>query len=474
MLAALFFAVPLWASTAEETLAALCSLPELKNALWGIDVVDLETGKTILEKNKKTNFVPASTLKLFVTAAALDKFGANKRFKTELYYSGKLKNGILAGNILIKGFGDASLGSEFIKTSTPIASVFETWAKALQKAGIKQVEGAVLADDTLFEAYQPGSWAWEDIGNYYAASPSALSIHDNLYRIYFEPAKKIGAPAIFLRTEPVLEGMVFEFYVKTAEKNSGDNVFIYSFPSIEKAIVRGTLPLGDKVFDVKGSLPEPALSAAREFTKYLQAYGISVSAGAGLGVLEKGYRKAAVTKGVPLRDIVRVTNKRSFNLYAEILLRQLAASKGYKPAAAEDGLKELRAFLEKLNVDIGEFKAVDASGLSRRNLVKAETFTALLRAIAKKKWFNDYFESLVFPSDTEAFGHIKRFGRNLPENTLRLKSGSLNGVRSYAGYLTAKSGKKLAFAFILNNYAGSPAKIDFYHEKLITSIYENN
>lgn len=458
-----------------QVLETISAQPQMKNALWSVSVKDTDTGKTVLEKNPYMNLVPASALKLFVTAAALDILGPEKRFNTEFYYSGRIHDGILAGNLLIRGGGDPSLGSEFLKSAEPLEKTFARWLEEIRKKGIVKIEGSVIADSSLFESHQPGSWAWEDIGNYYAAAPSALTIRDNLYRIYFDAGRKIGDPAVFLRTDPVLSGMVFESLVTTAEKGSGDNVFIYSFPGIEKAVARGTLPLGAKNFSVKGALPDPSLAAAKEFTAFLRENGMPVSSDPLNGLLEKKkYKMLSTVQGVPVRDIVRVTNKRSFNLYAEILLRQLAAAKGVLPASGDAGIDILKAFIQKLGTDISELKLIDACGLSRRNLVKTDTFSSILAAVSKKKYFNDYLSSLVFPGDPEAFGHIRRFGRDIPPECLHIKSGSLNGVRSYAGYLKTKEGKLLSFSFILNNYSGTASKLDSYHEQLLKSLYESS
>lgn len=457
----------------QEIMEGISEQPEIKNALWGISVRDTKTGEIILERSQKTNLVPASTLKLFVTAAAMDILGPEKRFRTELYYSGKIHDGVLAGNVLIRGGGDPSLGSEMLKNAVPSSEVFAKWLKALNKKGIRKIEGAVIADSTLFDAYQPGSWAWEDIGNYYAAAPSALTIRDNLYRIYFDASDKLGGPAMLLRTEPLVNGLMLESNVTTAEKGTGDNVYVYSFPDTDKAIARGTIPLGAKDFVVKGALPEPALTAAAEFTEYLRKNGVPVSADPVNGVYEKAYKKIAEYEGVPLKDIAHITNKRSFNLYAELLLRQLSAARGDNPATGGGGIVAIKDFLRKNGVDTSELKMADACGLSRINLINADAFTSMLAAVSKKKYFDDYTETMVYPGDPEAFGHIKRFGKKIPADSLRIKSGSLNGVRSYAGYLKTKSGRLFAFAFIMNNYAGSASKMDSYQEQMITAIYEN-
>jgi len=161
-----------------------------------------------------------------------------------------------------------------------------------------------------------------------------------------------------------------------------------------------------------------------------------------------------------------VTNKRSFNLYAELLLRHLG---GGKPDAGAHAVKSL---LAAAGSDVSELKLADACGLSWRNMTKAETFTDLLRFVHGRKYFPEFYESLVYPGDPEATGHVKNLGKGTPlEKNLRLKSGSLNGVRSYTGYLKTKKGKTLVFTSILNNYSMPGAAADKMHEDLLLALY---
>jgi D-alanyl-D-alanine carboxypeptidase/D-alanyl-D-alanine-endopeptidase (penicillin-binding protein 4) len=167
--------------------------------------------------------------------------------------------------------------------------------------------------------------------------------------------------------------------------------------------------------------------------------------------------------------VARVTNKRSFNLYAELLLRHLG---GGSPDA---GLAAVKAFLAGTGADVSELDIVDGCGLSTRDTVKAENFTDLLRAVYKKKYFTEFYDSLVFPGDPEATGHLRTMGKGTAlEKNLRLKSGSLNGVRSYTGYLKTKKGRTLAFTSIVNSYSAAPSALDKMHEGLLLELYNNN
>lgn len=447
----------------------LAAAPGVKNASWGLSVKDA-SGKAVASFNPQLNLTPASILKVFVTAAALDKFGPGKTFATGLYYDGAIANGFLNGNLYIRGGGDPSLGSQLIKGARPLDEVYAEWAAAVKAAGINVINGSVAGDDSAFESVQPGSWAWEDIGNYYAAQPSALTVNDGLYKLYLKPAAEAGGEAAVLRTEPFVEGLKFENYMKTGPAGSGDNGYIFAFPGQTAAVLRGTVPQGAAEFPIKGALPDPALFAAQSFGAYLTRAQVNSNKKPFRGSPKPGAKLTLVTETASrqLRDAVRVTNKRSFNLYAELLLRHLG---GGKPDAGADAVK---AFLAASGADVSELKLADACGLSWRNVTKAETFTDLLAALPKKPYFADFYDSLVFPGDPDATGHVRSLGKGTAlEKNLRLKSGSLNGVRSYTGYLKTKKGGTLVFTSILNNYSMPGSAADKMHEELFLELYNS-
>ncbi|HCE97992.1 MAG TPA: D-alanyl-D-alanine carboxypeptidase/D-alanyl-D-alanine-endopeptidase [Elusimicrobia bacterium] len=451
----------------------MAARPGVKNASWGVSVKDAATGAPVAAYNAQKNLIPGSILKIFVTAAAFDRLGPDYKIKTAVYYAGGIVNGFLNGNIYIEGGGDPSLGSQLIKDAIPLEETFKMWAAAVKAKGINVINGSVVGYDTSFESVQPGSWAWEDIGNYYAAQASALTINDNLYKLYFKPSDSVGGKAEVLRTEPFQADLKFENHMLTGPRGSGDNGYIFAFPEQNAAVLRGSIPQGGDEFFIKGALSDPALFAAQSFNAYLARAGINAN--------KKPYKISepikdarwiliTETQGAPLENIIRIANKRSFNLYAELMLRQLAAAQGLK-GTDDNGLEIVKSFLAAQKVDVSEMKLVDASGLSRVDTAKAENFTDLLCSVSKKKYFEAFRDTLVFPADPEATGHIKRMGGNTYlASGLRVKSGSLNGVRAYTGYLKTKKGRNLAFTFIINNYSADPAEIDKLHEDLLVEL----
>lgn len=465
----LFSSGALRAGGLEKKIKDIASTPGVKNASWGLSVKDASTGKVIASHDPRRLLVPASILKVFVTAAALDRLGPDHTFTTRLYHDGEISNGFLNGNIYIKGAGDPALGSQLTKGAAPLEELFRAWTAAVKAAGIKVVNGAVIGDGYAFDSVQPGSWAWEDIGNYYAEQPSALMLNDGLYKLFLKPSEKVGGEAAVLRTEPYIEGLKFEDHLKTGPAGSGDESYIYAFPGQLNAVLRGSIPQGQPEFAVKGALPDPALFAAQAFSSYLAGAGINSNKKPATGRLP-GDKLAVITETVsaPVKNVVRVTNKRSFNLYAEMLLRDLGEGN------PEAGLAAVRSYLAGMGAEVSELNIVDACGLSPLDKAKAENFTDLLKGVFRKKYYSDLYDSFVFPGDPDATGHVRGMGKGTPlEKNLRLKSGSLNGVRSYTGYLKTKKGRTLAFTSIMNNYSVQGAEIDRLHEGLLLELYKD-
>ncbi|MBI5881565.1 MAG: D-alanyl-D-alanine carboxypeptidase/D-alanyl-D-alanine-endopeptidase [Elusimicrobia bacterium] len=461
----------------ESRIRKLAAGASLAPAQWGVCVKDAATGKTVASLDADKRLVPGSTLKLFVTGAALLLLGPDHRFSTVLHHDGKISAGVLKGDLIIKGGGDPSLGSTLVRGGRPMEEVFAEWLKSLKEKGAASIQGDIVADNTLFEGPAiPGSWPWEDAGNYYAAPADSLSINDNLYQLVFAPALRVGEPAMVLRMEPEVPGLVFENHMLTGPAEAGDNGYIYNVPGSFRAVPRGSVPAGAREFAIKGALPEPALFAAQAFAGFLKKSGVAVSGKARLAALPVSIDDTKVlarSESVPLRDIVRLTNKRSFNLYAEMLSRAVALSQG-KPGSAAGGNGAIREFLRSTGGSVEGVRLEDACGLSRLNMVTARAMTDLLVFMSKSPVFADYQESLACPGDPEGFGHIKEFGKKtVLEKSLRIKSGSLSGARSYSGYLRNKAGRLLAFTFIVNNYSCPPSQIEKIHEDLLLALAES-
>lgn len=450
----------------------------LKNATWAVYAKYLDNNETIIDFNSQQSVAPASGLKVFTSSFALNELGSDFRFETFLYYDGEINNSELNGNIYIVGGGDPTLGSTQVKGSLSMNDLFDKWTKKISQLGIKKINGKILADDLIFDGKNlPDQWNWIDIGNYYGASSPALTINDNLYYLYFETGKKVGAPTKLIRVEPEIENLVFINKIKTGKKNSGDNGYVYCAPNLFKAELHGTLPAGEKEFAIKGSIPDPSLFAAQAFRKYLIENGISVVLAAEKinESVEYDERKLIDKHLSPeLKDIVYIINKKSNNLYTELILKAVAYKK-LGLGSTENGTELLEKFLVENKIDTAGLILYDGSGLSRENSITAKMMVELLTLNTKKKYFDDFYNSLGIigdPNDISFFTNTG-LGTSLEKNA-RIKSGSIVGVRSYSGYLKDKKGRTIVFSMIANNFKGSGSEVNKVHLKLMEELANLN
>lgn len=435
---------------------------EFKNASISICVTDLLNGETLAEHQKLLALPPASTVKLFSTASAFEILGHDYRPTTTFYTDGKMNpNGVINGNLYVRGGGDPSLGSKYFNVEGKENNFLREWVHELIRLKIHKIEGKIIVDGSAF-GYSgcPDGWSWGDMGNYYGAGPSGIVLRDNMLIYYFKTAE-IGTNSILLRTEPEINGMRFMNNIKAA-KHSGDESYIFGAPFSSERFGTGTLPYGRKEFIVKGSLPDPEFQLAKEFHEMILNLNIEV---AGFDFARNyllrslplpDYKNMTIVKkieGHTVEEIAHHTNMKSVNLFAE----QLVCLIGYEKngnGTTENGLKEVLNYWGN-KFDIIGLHLKDGSGLSRSNAVNSQTFCNLLYAMSKSDKYSVFRTSL--PTAGQSGTLIKVCKGQNGEGRIFAKSGTMSRIKSYAGYVKSRSGKDLAFAIVVNNYNCSNA-----------------
>lgn len=450
----------------------------LKHSQFGFYAELCESGTPVLDINAEYSLAPASGLKTVTSAIALDLLGEDYTFETRFYYSGNIdKKGILHGNIYIRGGGDPTLGSSLVAASPNLDSLSKIFLIACKKSGITDIEGSVISDDLLFnDNSTPDYYPYIDMGNYYGAGTSALTLNDNLYLAFFKPGE-IGESAELLRTEPEVQDVIFINKILTGKAGSGDNGYIYSALNSNTATLRGTIPAGVNEFSIKGSISDPAMFASKYFSKLLSKNGIKVNEAPSVLFFNVDYSQMKMFLQVTspkLKDIVYIINKRSFNLYAETLLKQISVFKT-GAGSTDEGIKVIYNYLDSNNIEHSGVNLSDGCGLSRTNKVTPKMMSKLLSSNTKKKFFNAFYNSLGIAGDTTDISFYTKYGVGTPlAKNARIKSGLINSVRSHSGYLRAKSGKLLSFSLITNNYNTSIKNIDELHKQIMLNLYYNN
>ncbi len=352
----------------------------LQNANISLLVKELETGKTVSSFNAQKSMIPASTMKLVTTAAALEMLGPDFCFQTTLAISGKIaKDSVLTGDLYIIGGGDPTLGSE--KTGDP--DFLNKWVWALRKSGINKINGQIIADAGIFddEGINP-DWTWEDIGNYYAAGVYGISYMDNTCKLVLKTGKPGTTPEI-LRTIPEIPELTFKNNLKSTSI-SFDSAYFYGAPHSNVRVLRGEVPANRAEFITKGDIPNPAILLAQEFQKKLFENGIKVTKQpTDIVPANKTCVPIYIYKSPSLREIITETNVHSNNHYAEHIFRYLGIDK-QEPATSGRAVANIKAFWKSKGLPVDQLFMYDGSGLSPMDAVSAQFYVDLLTYMSEK------------------------------------------------------------------------------------------
>lgn len=454
-------------ATVQQKITNWQTTPELANASVCIAVSDYQTGESLIKSVPQLSLVPASILKLVTTATALEVFGPDFRFQTTLSYFGTIRNDTLFGDLQILGGGDPTLGSKYFPEYNYF---FDKWINAIRRKNIRVITGNLLLDASIYEPQMiPNTWIWEDIGNYYGAGASGISVYDNLYEIHLSSPKEAGKLTKIAQINPEIPGIEIQNEVLSSDLNS-DLAYVFGSPMENRRVIRGTIPKNRDDFVIKASVPDPGVLLASEFRKKLVINNISVSGETKVGKAKNSVDSTivlSVIQSPPLREIIKITNHESVNLFAEHLLKQLAFSRSGL-GTTKDGCKFVVEFWQGKGLDMTGFYMNDGSGLSRFNALTANQMVEILNYMKTKSAYStDFYRSLA----TVGNGTLTVFrNENFPNQCLRAKSGSMTRVRCYAGYLTTESERELSFSIMLNNFSCSQTDVTQKIQELLLEL----
>jgi D-alanyl-D-alanine carboxypeptidase/D-alanyl-D-alanine-endopeptidase (penicillin-binding protein 4) len=443
-----------------------------RHASMSILVIDAGTREVIASHHPQAALIPASTLKLVTTGLSLLSLGSDYRFRTALYYDGTINDSTLTGNLYIVGGGDPTFGSPD-SIATPVSEIFSDWTARLKARGINRVAGNIIADESFFNpSPTPESWMWGDIGNAYGARTSGLAFCENAYTLVLTPGKNEGDSAVIRSRNPDIPGIEFMNDIKTGAPHSGNQAVIYSAPYSNKQWLTGSIPINRDSTEVKGANSIPAYTCIYCFGEFLTRQGIRFD-----GTLRVASAAEAISTprtliaeylSPTLKEIASATNKISNNLFAETLLRTVGLQLK-KDASYDSSLTAVRYLLDSLQVPASGFKMVDGSGLSRKNYVSAQFMVDYLMMMYHSASYEDFFHTLAVPGDRGTFSNLLRSAPN--KRRLHAKSGSMEGVRCYAGYVDNPGGT-IIFAVLVNNFNYKISAIQPKIEQLLQRITE--
>jgi D-alanyl-D-alanine carboxypeptidase/D-alanyl-D-alanine-endopeptidase (penicillin-binding protein 4) len=415
----------------------------VKGGKFGVMIVSLSRGDTLFAQNAGEMMQPASTMKLFSTAVALDRFGPEHTFSTDVLRDGTVgPDGTVQGNLYLRADGDPAMSARFFKDANlPMA----TLARAVAATGVKKVTGDLVYDATAFDDRRiPEGWKTTYLGSAYAARVSALSLNENLVWVVVSPAGKVAQVTL----EPVTTTIPLRSKVRIVG-GAGGRI------SARRA-ADGGIDVSGSIGSLSGPrkyslvVDDPALFTAGALNAALQNVGVIVSGSVRAARVPATATKLASFASPPLSQIVSEMNRESINIVAELLFRDAArAVAADGTSSAEIGLANMRDFLsKKVGADPQAIRVYDGSGLSTLDYLTPRTMIQLLSYAHKGPWSSAYHGSLPVAGESEL---LRRRMRGTPaEGNLHAKTGTTDVVVALGGYVTAKDGEIVAFSFIYN------------------------
>lgn len=451
--------------------------PAVRYGTVALSVRRVSDGQEVINYNARQSLPSASTLKLITTATALSVLGPDYSYKTTLEYDGTIQDSVLTGNVYIRGSGDPSLASWRFPGYYDLSGLLQYWSAQVKGAGIREIRGRIVGDASLYtDLTTPDTWPYGDLGNYYGASLSALNINENLYRVFFKPGRSVGAPATYLRTDPILPFLSLRNTVTTDGADTGDQVTILGAPFQNQQWLTGKVPLGNE-FSVKGALPDPAYFAAYALQQQLLTDHITVSdgplsVGGGLPITLLSTSKRTLIyehKSPPLTDLITQTNFQSINLYAEALLRTTALTLNKSTKSTSASINQLVDYWRQKGVDLNGFRIKDGSGLSTVGALTAGNMTGILSAVGREQAFPAFLETIPVVGQT---GTVRNLAKGtVAAGKIRAKSGSIEGVRAYAGYFITTRGERMSFCIQVNKFTpGQNRRVTAGIEKVFVGL----
>jgi D-alanyl-D-alanine carboxypeptidase/D-alanyl-D-alanine-endopeptidase (penicillin-binding protein 4) len=455
---------PLTASLQNAATRPPARLPGLS-----IEVVELDTGKVVFEKNSDKPQTLASVSKMLSTAAAIHYLGPDYKFKTTFWRKGEVKDTVLTGSLLVVGGGDPNISGRFYNDD--FNAVFDKWAEGLKQVGISRITGDLVLNAAFFDAVgRHPDWPAGQENKWYQAPTSALSYNDNVVYVSIGPGHRIGQPAsITIEPESGLYKAVSRAH--TTGLRGRVSVAVKKDLGSDEIEVVGYVPYRPLNWTTPITIDDPPLFFGNTLKKRLLAAGIQVD-GEVVRRDEKPDTWTLVARTES--DIVptmSVCNKRSQGFYAEQIFKTMAAEKAGQ-GSWDAAVALQQKFFAALGLDPTHFQIHDGSGLSHENRVAAADVVAFLRAMSGQP-YGQVWRSTLATAGEPGSTLQHRFLESDMEGRLQAKTGSVNNVSTLAGYLTANSGKTYAFAILLSGGRVNEFSGHAYQDRLIRALVKN-
>ena len=428
---------------------------QLNGAITGVSIRSGETGELIYSHFGETRLRPASNMKILTSIAALETLGADHRFTTKVLVDGELDGNVLEGNVYIKGYGDPTLLQEDL----------DQFAKDLKAHGIHKITGNIFGDDSWYDGVRLSQdLNWSDESNYTGTQVSALTLSPNreynagTVIVEVEPGSKVGQEAKVTIT-PETDHVNIVNQTETVTKKTDKKISVEREHGTNTINVEGEIPINGIQSQSWVAVWEPTNYVLDIFKKSLEENGIQLMKESQMQQKPTPKEATVVThkESMTLSELLKPFMKLSNNGHGEILTKEMGKVV-YDEGSWDNGLQVIEEVMAKFDVDTETVLLRDGSGMSHKNMIPANEITELLYQIQQQSWYPVFENSLPIASEEDRLvGGTLRHRMIDPQlkGNIKAKTGNLTGVSTLSGYVTAKSGEKLIFSILINNYLGN-------------------
>ena len=442
-------------------------------AVWGMDVRALERNERLYARNPDVLLTPASAMKLVTLAATAERLGWDARFETALLAAAPIRDGVLLGDLVVRGAGDPTINASG-------GNLFLDWADELRSLGVRRIAGRIIGDDDILDdgaLDTPGfgsGWAWDDFARGFAAPAGALQHRENVVEVVVTPGSSAGRPAIARFRHPGSD-LRLRNEVVTVRADQTAGIRLRRLPGHPALVVSGRIPEGGSPVVRFAAVGNPTLFFVRAFEATLEQRGIAVDGEAididSLAARDKapallGLRPLVSHRSEPLSTIGVDMLKQSKNLYAESLVRHLGVAAG---SAAHAGRAVVAEVLADWGIDGRRAVVADGSGLSRYTYLTAG---ALVEVLARLYQDPDHRTRIMaaLPVAGRDGTLRRRLVGTAAEGVARAKTGSMSRVRALAGYVETADGETLAFAILVNNFSAPAGEVTRVIDETVAAL----
>lgn len=412
-----------------------------------LKVVDLQSGKVLYDRGSDKLLTPASNLKIYTSACALDTFGPDHRFATRLTLSGEFEEqGTLRGDLVLVGGGDAML------TSADLAKLAD---RVVDELGIRRVEGRVLVDNRRYAPRLKGpGWMWDDEPDYYNMSITPLMVDFNVLTVRLAPRPDDSVAAT------LVPAASYPSIVRDPRLESEEEPTITREPFTEEIHYSSESSIEEPI-EQQLTMNDPAPWVASLFRQQLIDRGVGFLVEQTFGPHQQPTDPIAgqslVHHGPTLFETLNHFNEESENAVGEVLLHEIAIASGRPQPTWADGAEAISHWLTNTaGLDAGSFRLVDGSGLSRYNLISADSSIKLLTFMQQHKHSARFFKALTeYELELAEIDWPDAPAAGFDPQRVSAKSGGMSGVSTISGYLRTLDNRLLAFSLLANGYTGT-------------------